>query len=314
MVVYEMLAGRTAFAGSTALALIDQHIHATPFPPSHWNSQAKISQSLEKAVLKALEKDRDLRQPTIRQFADELEVAIRQPVVPAAVPRKKSAIVGIALLVAFLLGNAIYLGNKFRMPGVIPTRATDLKGDSSKTASQYRILRHDEGGTLRLLGPNDSLREGERIHFEFTMPFQGSFYLLYEQRDGSLIWTNPGKDGTPQSGMGGAIMRVPESNAITMGPGEGSQNFLALFVPADLAWSLRKIALPETIQIRLGEYFPDASLRADLAARIRKDLTLRGREIKFPYSRTTESHEALSAGQILFSRVTFSQNSSSASP
>src|SRR5580658_4558245 len=58
-VLYEMATGRQAFTGNPSGAIFGAILHQAPTPPLHLNP--KLPPKLEEIVLKALEKDRDLR-------------------------------------------------------------------------------------------------------------------------------------------------------------------------------------------------------------------------------------------------------------
>ncbi len=81
IVLYEMLAGRAPFVATNPHGYILKH--ATEKPPSfaEVNPQVSVPASLEKIVLKALEKDRDLRPANAEAFIDELQ-AIRTSIEP----------------------------------------------------------------------------------------------------------------------------------------------------------------------------------------------------------------------------------------
>jgi serine/threonine-protein kinase len=71
MVLYELLAGRTAFQADTPLALLHQQVYEQPPSPRQFNS--KLPRSLEAVLLRALAKDRSERHRTAEEFAAELQ-------------------------------------------------------------------------------------------------------------------------------------------------------------------------------------------------------------------------------------------------
>jgi len=68
-VLYELLTGRPPFSGGTSLAVVQQHVSATPPPPSRL--RAEIPQPLSDLVLHLLAKD-PANRPTAEQAADRL--------------------------------------------------------------------------------------------------------------------------------------------------------------------------------------------------------------------------------------------------
>jgi serine/threonine-protein kinase len=90
-VLYELLTGRPPFVGDSAVAVAYQHVREMPVPPSSVASD--VPEVLDRIVLKALAKDRDLRYATASEFRGDLEIAKRggtvaasavPPVLPAA--------------------------------------------------------------------------------------------------------------------------------------------------------------------------------------------------------------------------------------
>ena len=72
IVMYEMLTGRTPFDGDTPVAVAMQHINDAPIPPSQINPS--IPSSLEKIILRCLEKLPELRYRDGSQLAHALEM------------------------------------------------------------------------------------------------------------------------------------------------------------------------------------------------------------------------------------------------
>lgn len=61
-ILYAMLSGRPPFIGDDTVAVIDQHLHASPVSPRWFDPAAPVS--VERFVLRLLAKDRDLRPPS----------------------------------------------------------------------------------------------------------------------------------------------------------------------------------------------------------------------------------------------------------
>ena len=100
-VLYEMATGRLAFPGNTTAAIFGAILHEHPDPPSRVNPQ--VPAKLEEIILKALEKDRELRY----QHAGDLRTDLRRlkrntssgkVVASALVPTSASATAEPALL------------------------------------------------------------------------------------------------------------------------------------------------------------------------------------------------------------------------
>jgi hypothetical protein len=317
MVIYEMLTGRVAFEGNAILAVLNRHLHEKPKPPGQFR---KIPGAIERVVLKALEKDRERRQQTARQLTEELEAAYKPAVVPPKPQPSNLRNFAALVVTALALSLAMFLVIKFRS-GVVkpptPTTASPAAASAKKISLQYRVIRRSTDGEVKTLAPKDALRERDQIHFEFVMPFEGSFYLFYEDRDGSLVWANPGREGLPQTGAAGALARVPEKNEITMGAGAGQQNFLAVYVPAATQWSLKEAASPDEVKLRPGKDFTDARIAPATAARIKDRLKREATLVTFSDDQVEgtfllELTETTSSTRLLSHRIALNQAAQSA--
>ena len=80
VVFYEFLAEQLPFQGSSALAVVDAILHATPAPLSKHNRA--VSPALEDLVHRMLAKDRALRQPHLREIIFDLEAMSRAVTLP----------------------------------------------------------------------------------------------------------------------------------------------------------------------------------------------------------------------------------------
>ncbi len=77
LITYEMLTGRLPFQGKTPNDLLVERLSKDPMPPSQANPQAAISPELDRALLKALARDRALRTISVKEFFTELLQAVQ---------------------------------------------------------------------------------------------------------------------------------------------------------------------------------------------------------------------------------------------
>ena len=72
VVTYEMLTGRLPFEADTPWAWATQHLTAQPFPFEVTAVGANVPPKMRAAILRGLEKDRNKRQTSVKQFFEEL--------------------------------------------------------------------------------------------------------------------------------------------------------------------------------------------------------------------------------------------------
>jgi serine/threonine protein kinase len=103
MIAYEMLAGRRAFEGSAGITLIQQTLMVNPNAPGM--HRAGLSADIDAVVMRALEKDRAARWPSVTEFVRALERAAGLGAAAAsATPRED------ALLARYELGEVLGRG------------------------------------------------------------------------------------------------------------------------------------------------------------------------------------------------------------
>jgi serine/threonine-protein kinase len=76
LVAYEMLSGVPPFLAGNQMEYISKHLHETPTPLSHF--VPNIPPSLERVVMRALEKEPTQRYASAEEFARELRKAVRE--------------------------------------------------------------------------------------------------------------------------------------------------------------------------------------------------------------------------------------------
>ena len=78
VILYEMLAGKTPFAGGETLAVLTSHLRDQPVPPSKRGLPFPIDATLERIALKALSKPPSDRFASAVEFRESLELALEE--------------------------------------------------------------------------------------------------------------------------------------------------------------------------------------------------------------------------------------------
>ncbi|HEV8130244.1 MAG TPA: protein kinase [Acidobacteriota bacterium] len=92
VVLYEMATGTAPFKGETAAVLFDSILNRAPAPPARLNPE--LPSELERIILRALEKDRELRFQSAKELMSELRRLKRS----AAEPRRHTGTQSVAVL------------------------------------------------------------------------------------------------------------------------------------------------------------------------------------------------------------------------
>ena len=110
-VLYEMAIGKRAFSGKTQAAIYDAILNRSPVPARELNPL--IPEDLERIILKAVEKDRELRYQSASDLKADLKRVRRDSVSEkqkAAVPRTGTRIAVISLITALVLAGGAAVG------------------------------------------------------------------------------------------------------------------------------------------------------------------------------------------------------------
>ncbi|MDX2042470.1 MAG: protein kinase [Acidobacteriota bacterium] len=279
MVIYEMLTGAPAFQGDSFMSVLYQHQHVLPTPLHELKSEVLVSRAVSEVVMKALSKKTAERQQTARQLADEFAEAVRSgKPVQKRLWRKKAVVAGAVLAIAFSIWAVVGRKNVSPAPVVLPTPQVNLATADSTTKLQYLVLKKGATeGTETALESNGAVHSGDEIQFEFTAPFTGHCYLLFEDSKGKLFWMNPQRDRPPQQMLAGKPLRVPEG---VWFPYEESdrrkQIYTVVLVPAGVSWSLESVVpqsdLVKETEASRGANFPHARIKEPFATRLLKEV------------------------------------------
>ena len=90
VVMYQMLTGELPLKAETPLEILTALVHAPPKPIGEVRPDLRIPERLANLVMRALEKDRELRPPTARALIQELEHAEEEAREPVGMPRPRA--------------------------------------------------------------------------------------------------------------------------------------------------------------------------------------------------------------------------------
>ncbi|MGB9779237.1 Stk1 family PASTA domain-containing Ser/Thr kinase [Caldanaerobacter sp.] len=173
IVLFEMLTGKVPFEGESPISVALKHIQEDIIPPSRFNE--KVPEELDKIVMKATQKDPNLRYQTASEFLKDLDTFLRNPkdlvfeerdfektkVMPSkeAEELKRTALkaerekkrkdlwkkVGVILLVLMFLASLSYgtfyvLNNFFKVSDVVVPNVVGLSiSQASKILSEHNL-------------------------------------------------------------------------------------------------------------------------------------------------------------------------------
>ena len=289
MVMYEMLTGVPAFQGDSYVSVLYQHQHTRPVPPHKTLFGAAIPPAVSEVVLKALAKAPGERQQSAWQLAQEFAAAVRGGLSTAPANQwRKIGLAATACLALGLGGWGVFVWSQ-RPASPVSSSAMQLELSAARGSAslQYRVFKKGDNGKEAYLQFNDAVRPGDEIQFEFTLPFAGHCYLLFEESEGSLVWVNPRPGLPPQHARASEPLRVPERFWVRYEADNlNKQLFIAVFVPDDLLWALESVVPAAELEKEMEAdpkevYFPNARIQKPFADRLKRELEERALQVNF---------------------------------
>jgi serine/threonine protein kinase len=318
-IIYELLTGEPVFKSDSYAGLINQHLNAQPRPPQEVRPDLNLSPLVGKVILKSLAKKREERPQSAQGFAEELERAFHdssplepKPETPSpSGPRLdrrwfKALPVIAAILIVVMIWAVIKLWPKSSAP-ITPTDSRSGVNDhTTAIQSRVKVLKRRGKSMPRPLLYDDAIQKGDAIYFEIHLPFEAACYLLYQDRDGSLVWANPLATGTPQRGLAEQTLRAPEKGWIKFGDQPRKQQFLAVYVPTQILWSLEDEVRPDSLLVQTRDvYAPYARIQPPTAARLLKYLAGNAELARFTYDRAEGGYLAQFSEEASPHRIVF---------
>jgi serine/threonine protein kinase len=190
VMVFEMLTGQLPFEGADLLSVVSQHLTAPPPPPSQ--RRPGIPAWMDRAVLKALEKDPARRWSSVMEFSRALSGPSEATTAVEAAPLSGLAgkyDVG-APVGPGRLGSRVYAGVHRALGHPVAIRTLRRADHERWDAIRTRFLR--EARTMQIAHPSilqvrDYGEEGDLVYV-VTDLLQGSSLRELLNREGSLAW------------------------------------------------------------------------------------------------------------------------------
>lgn len=155
ILLYEMLTGVTPFQSDTPIGWMHQHVDVQPRPPSTLTKAGKISELVDRVVLRALAKAPTDRPSSMEMFARDLVAALNAPTDPPPPRWWRRAAVHMARLTAlFVLATSSGTWDVLRTIGTSAQRSV-----RALRSGAWRVLCAIGVGTVRALR---AIRSGTR--------------------------------------------------------------------------------------------------------------------------------------------------------
>jgi serine/threonine protein kinase len=135
VVLWEMLAGQRLFAGDSEFQTL-RNVLLQPVPPPS-SLRAEVPAALDRVVARALEREREARQPSAAALADELGAALRA--IPAG-RRGDVGEAGVAALLAGLFGESAAVPSARMTASFSAESLVSLESERARTTGERRAL------------------------------------------------------------------------------------------------------------------------------------------------------------------------------
>ncbi len=182
IVLYELLCGKLPFDGESTHEVIMGHIHHDPVPPNEINRN--ISEAISQVILKAINKDYELRYVNFNNFMADMKKALKHPDggfveynhVPISMSdnsfnlRKmfvSSLVIMSMFMMLFILGYSVFNNDSdqsvFGMPNLVNMELNAAEKKLSDLGVEYRIEYYERNGVKSGIVVNQSLKENSDI-------------------------------------------------------------------------------------------------------------------------------------------------------
>ena len=168
-------------------------------------------------------------------------------------PRKYKVAMMAFLLTALAGSGFIYY--KFNPSLLSQLQGNTTKGEKEPAGARlsYQVLVKKKTGEIVSLLAGKEVHSGDQVRFKTLTPFEGTVYLLYEEKPENLVWINSvNKKAQQVERVDNTFIPVNEWLPITWEKKPTAVRLLLIVVPAGSDWSLEKALAPAALNIKTG--------------------------------------------------------------
>ncbi|HKX32278.1 MAG TPA: protein kinase [Blastocatellia bacterium] len=236
-VIYEMLTGLKVFEGNAILDVLMKHRYEKPLALRKRRPDLYIPETIERVVLKALEKDRLERHQAVTDLAAELEKAFRKSQEYPSHGKVRAfgrlALGFLTVVACIAIINVVWLRTISTPAAPLTSALATSLANGPVEILKYRLEVIDKNRLTRTVTDDEPLKPTDGFKFHFTSNESGYLYMVANKNDKPTVFLsgrkNPQSDDPTNQIEAGKDFSFPAEREQWIGVKSQIQKFTIIF-------------------------------------------------------------------------------------